>query len=106
MSVANVSLPYAEILCETCPRILTYILVVDAEIRLVVALVAAAESSGCAHLGDVRVGSRIVQAVQTAIMSVDGFSLKINSVDFNRMQQNGLKIRLDEVSKPFLNTLW
>ena len=53
--------------------LLTCILAVDAEILVVVLVVAAAESSGCAHLGDVRVGSLIVQAVQTAIKSLDRF---------------------------------
>ena len=53
--------------------LLTCILAVDAEILVVVLVVAAAESSGCAHLGDVRVGSLIVQAVQTVIKSLDRF---------------------------------
>jgi hypothetical protein len=57
--------------------LLTCILAVDEEILVVVLVavlvVAAAESSGCVHLGDVREGSLIVQAVQTAIKSVDRF---------------------------------
>ena len=53
--------------------LLTCILAVDAEILAAVLVVAAAESSGCAHLGDVREGSLIVQAVQTAIKSLDRF---------------------------------
>ena len=53
--------------------LLTCILAVDAEILVVVLVVAAAESSDCVHLGDVREGSLIVQAVQTAIKSLDRF---------------------------------
>lgn len=47
------------------------ILAVDEEILVVVLVVAAAESSGCAHLEDVRVGSLIVQAVQTDLLVED-----------------------------------
>ena len=53
--------------------LLTCILAVDAEILVVVLVVAAAESSCCDHLGDVREGSLIVQAVQTAIKSLNRF---------------------------------
>ena len=56
--------------------LLTCILAVDEEILVVVLVVAAAESSGCAHLEDVRVGSLIVQAVQTTIKSLDRFIIQ------------------------------
>lgn len=56
----------------------TYILVVDAEIRLVVPVLVAPvvalvalESSVCARLGDVQVGSPIVQALQIGVLVQD-----------------------------------